>query len=218
MIDTAEPLIKILIVDTLLVIAEGIVSLLSSNRLFVFDAAFNSQDCISKVRAWKPDILLLDIDLPDGSGIDLIDQIRLANPSTMVLIITDLNPQGYLTTAMARGARGFLHKSLSANELMEAIMQVYNHQLYFTCEVSLSLKSIIASGENGKKNNTNEKTVNLLTRREKEILQLLSKGLSNKEIATRLEIKIRTVEYHVSNILSKFDVTSRTEAVAIYLK
>lgn len=147
--DTVNTLIKILIVDPCPVVAAGVMSLLSAKRDFIVDAVYSGQDGIQKARKWKPDIILLDIALPDIPGIKAADQIVKMNPNARVIIFTDLDPKDFLTVAMLRVIRGFLPKNCFPAELIKAIMQVYNNQIYFAHhDISPALQSLIISQGN----------------------------------------------------------------------
>jgi len=211
----ANQLIKILALDSHPTADDNVLITLGTIPLFTVHTLFSRQDCIQKVRKWNPDILLLKINLQDICDIEYMAQIWQAKPRTKVIVFTDMHPNNLLIGGVLKGVRGFIHKNCSINELREAIMQVYNNQ------IPLSQDSLLHSATDPREDEEDNHPVNnpivLLTPREKEILQLISKGLSNYEIAANLKIKRRTAEYHVSNILAKLGVGSRTEAAVIYM-
>jgi len=208
--------IKVLVVDDHTLFAEGTVSLLSLNpRILTVGIAGNEIECINLVGETVPDVVLLDINLPDISGIDLIDKIRKVQQGVKIIMLTGQNPKGYITKAKAKGANGFLLKDCSIKELTHAILRAHQGDCYFSerlknfCQSRNSAKNLHMPMES-------ETPCEPFTTRETEIMELIAKGLHNKEIASALCIKVRTVDFHISNILFKLDVSSRLEAVLIF--
>lgn len=205
--------VKVLVVDDHTLFAEGTVSLLSVEpRILTVGIAKNGMECMNLVSQTSTDVVLLDIGLPDISGTDLIEKIKQVGPEVKILMLTGLNPKGFVTKSMTKGANGFLLKDCSAQEMTGAIFRVYEGGVYF----SQGLAAFLRSGNNGDNSHSpgNSETPSiLLTPREIEIIELVSQGLHNTEIASALGIKVRTVEFHVSNILSKLGASSRFEAV-----
>jgi len=206
--------VKILIVDDHTLFAEGTVSLLSVEpRILVVGIAKNGIECIGLASKTVPDVVLLDINLPDICGIDIIDKMKKVQPEVKILMLTGQDPKGYVTISENKGANGFLLKSCSVKEMITAILQVSRGELYFPQNMAPYLRSAIIS-EGIKVNNIME----LLTPKEIEIIELITQGLRNREITTALGIKDRTVNFHVSNIMSKLGVKSRLKAVLSYMK
>lgn len=206
--------VKVLIVDDHTLFAEGTVSLLSFEpRILVVGIAKNGIECISLMSETEPDVLLLDINLPDTCGTDLIDKLKEVQPAVKILILTGHNPQGYVTKSISKGANGFLLKDCSVKEMIEGILRVYQGGVYFSQGLEAFLQPV------NRNNNLHfpvkpvEMLRNLLTKREIEIIELVSRGLHNKEIASALGMNVRTVDFHVSNILLKLGVSTRLEAV-----
>lgn len=207
-------IVKVLVVDDHMLFAEGTVSLLSFEpRILVVGIAKNGIECLSLISETEPDVVLLDINLPDTSGTDLIDKIIKVQPEVKILMLTGHNPKGYVTKSIGKGANGFLLKECSVKELIQGILRVYEGGVYFSQGLEAFLQPV----------NMNEhlhfpvrpvKTQHKrLTPKEIEIMELVTRGLHNKEIASALGINIRTVEFHVSNILLKLGVSKRLEAV-----
>jgi len=206
--------VKVLVVDDHTLFAEGTVSLLSFEpRILVVGIAKNGIECMNLIGETKPDVVLLDISLPDTCGTDLIDKIKKVQSEVKILMLTGQNPQGYVTKSISKGANGFLLKDCSVKEMIQGILRVYQGGVYFSQGLEAFLQPV------NKNNNLHfpvkpvEKLRKLLTKREIEIIELVSRGLHNKEIASALGINVRTVDFHVSNILLKLGVSTRLEAV-----
>ena len=215
--DTNYP-IKVLAVDPYPVVTQGIVSfLLADKQLFTVNAACNAKDSLRTVKQWKPDNALLDINLPDISEFPLMKQFEQEN--IKVIIFADLKNNEHIIDYILSGARGYLLKDCSKTEMIEALLKIYNNEVYFPRNIKSPIRSAtILSTDMQQREFSISNLCNIMTHREKDILLLISHGLQNKEIAIKLGIKNRTVEYHVSNILSKLGVTSRVEAVIACLK
>ncbi|WP_088227942.1 response regulator transcription factor [Desulfosporosinus sp. FKB] len=209
--------IKVLVVDDHTLFAEGTVSLLSSEpRISVVGIAKSGKECLSLISVSKPDVVLLDIKLPDASGTDLIDKIKKVQPVVKIIMLTGYSPKGYITKSMSRGADGFLLKDCAVQEMIQGILKVYNSGVYF----SKGLEIFLPSENNCDRIHALAEIVELpgekLTPKESEIIELVSRGLHNKDIAEVLGIKVATVNFHVSNILVKMNVKTRLEAVLKY--
>ncbi|MFZ3102362.1 MAG: response regulator transcription factor [Desulfitobacteriaceae bacterium] len=210
-------LVKVLVVDDHTLFAEGTVSLLGLEpRILAVGIAKNEIECMGLINKTVPDVVLLDINLPDSCGTDLIDKIKKVQPEVKIVMLTGQNPQGYVTKSVSKGANGFLLKECSVKEMTQAILRVYEDGVYF----SQSLGALLQSEKFDKNLNfpmDSETPSKQLTTREIEIMELVTKGLHNKEIAVALGIKVRTVDFHVSNILLKLGVSSRLEAVLVWI-
>lgn len=210
--------LKVLIVDDHTLFAEGTIALLrTESRILPVGIAKNGIESIALISKTVPDVVLLDINLPDICGIDLIDQIKKVQPEVKILMLTGQELKDYVTTSINKGANGFLLKNCSVTEMIQGILRVYNDGVY----LSQGLEAFLHP--RNKSNNVHfpvksEIPSKLLTTREIEIMKLVSKGLHNKEIASALMIKVRTVEFHVGNILLKLEVSTRLEAVLIWTK
>jgi DNA-binding NarL/FixJ family response regulator len=208
--------LKVLLVDDHILFAEGTVALLASEqKLEVMGIASDGNQCLSILNTETPDVILLDIGLPDRSGIDLIDEIRSKVPTVKVIMLTGLNPKGYITIAMRKGVNGFLLKECNKKEMIEAILDVAQGKEYFSKGLAHYLVSELTDDE---KDKTNDIKINdkLLTSKETEIIELITMGLRSKEVANKLGITTRTVDFHMSNILSKLGARTRYEAIMIY--
>lgn len=203
--------VKVLVVDDHTLFTEGTVALLSFEpRISVVGVAEKGIECMRFVSNTIFDVMLLDIKLPDTCGTDLINKIKKVQPKVKIIMLTGHSPQGYVTQSMSKGANGFLLKDCSVKEMIQAILRVYDGGVYF----SKGLETFLYPEKNSNKNPQVKPIIfiELLTPKEIEIIELVSQGLSNKEIALSLGIKVRTVNFHVSNILLKLGVNTRLEA------
>lgn len=211
--------IRVLVVDDHTLFAEGTVSILSSEtNLEIVGIANDGNQCLTLLRSKTPDIILLDISLPDCSGINLIDDIKSINSAVKIIMLTGLNPNGYLAKSLQKGVQGFLLKECNKKEMIEAVFFVAKGKEYFSKGLAPFLKLAFV-GSNGDKQALSSRPIDigeLLSSREEEIMDLIVKGFNNQEISSRLDITIRTVKFHTSNILIKLSVKSRSKAVAAW--
>lgn len=186
--------IKVFIVDDHYMVIEGIRSLLQNETdIEWLGHAMNAASCLAFLHNQLTDIILMDINLPDKSGIDLCKEVNEKYPSVFVIGLSTFNQQSFIQKMMEHGASGYVLKNATQEELMEAIHIVAKGKTYFSHEAALSLR----------KNNSGE--IPILTRREKEVLELIAEGHTNNEIATKLFISVTTVDTHRKNLLAKFN-------------
>jgi DNA-binding NarL/FixJ family response regulator len=192
-------IIKILIVDDHPVVRAGLTSMLSSHRGFeVCGAACSGEEAIEIVELTKPDIILLDLRMGEISGIDALLAFKRNQVESRVIILTSFETDEDIYRSVQAGASGYLMKNTSLKEVAEAIRAVHGGKKYFPREIAARLAERMMRSN--------------LTTREVEILRLLAKGPTNKQIARALGISDHTVRNHVNNILEKLDVSDRTEA------
>jgi len=185
--------ISVFIVDDHYMVIEGIRSLLQNEKEVVWlGHATNAVSCLSFLQRYQPDVILMDINLPDKSGIDLCKEVKETYPSVFIIGLSTFNQQSYIEKMMQHGASGYVLKNASRAELLEAITTVVKRKNYLSHEAALVLR-------------TKAVPEIVLTRREKEVLELIAEGLTNNEIAEKLYISITTVDTHRKNLLSKFD-------------
>jgi len=186
--------IKVFIVDDHYMVIEGIRSLLQNEKNIEWMGhAMNADSCLSFLKNQLPDIILMDINLPDTSGIDLCKEVKTIYPSVFIIGLSTFNQQSFIHKMMDNGASGYVLKNASQEELMEGIEMVMKGKIYLSDEAAQSLR----------KNNNGE--IPILTRREKEVLELIADGMTNAEIATKLFISVTTVDTHRKNLLAKFE-------------
>lgn len=186
--------IRVLIVDDHYMVAEGIRSLLQHEQRFeLVEHANNAAACLMMVARYLPDVILMDINLPDKSGIDLCREVKTAYPSVFIIGLSTYNQQSFIEKMLQHGASGYLLKNATREELVEAIDTVHKGKTYLNDEVAGILRT------------HDHDDMPVVTRREKEILQLIADGMTSIEIADKLFISVATVETHRKNLLAKFN-------------
>ncbi|MBD5464857.1 MAG: response regulator transcription factor [Lachnospiraceae bacterium] len=205
--------VKVMITDDHKMIREGLKQLLElEGDLKVIEEAENGLDCLEKLKANKPDILLLDINMPKMNGIQTLEVIKEKKIDIKVLILTVHGEVEYLLKAVDIGVDGYILKDADSAELRKAIFTVIEGNNYIQSDLIPLLNSKMIT-----RDIDNEK-IKLLTKRELEILIHLSSGMFNKEIADKLHISERTVKNHVSSIFKKIEVSDRTQAAVFAIR
>ncbi|MEM7332530.1 MAG: response regulator transcription factor [Chloroflexota bacterium] len=206
-----ETPIRVMIVDDQRLIREGIASLLSIQPgLEIVGTAVNGQDALKKTDSFKPDIILMDIRMPEMDGIEATQLIRKSN-SCQILMLTTFNDEEYIVKALQAGAIGYLLKDLPAADLAQAIRLA--HTGIFQLDPNVAGKLVGALGSTPKPApNTPSIDSYDLSAREIEVLKLLANGATNREIANELFISLGTVKNHVSNILGRLELRDRVQA------
>ncbi|HQZ49110.1 MAG TPA: response regulator transcription factor, partial [Chitinophagaceae bacterium] len=186
--------IKVFIVDDHYMVIEGIRSLLQNEKGIDWAGhATNASSCLAFLQQQQPDVILMDINLPDKSGIDLCKEVKERYPSVFIIGLSTFNQQSFIQKMIDNGASGYVLKNATQAELMEAIEIVASGKNFLSNEAALSLRS--------KDNND----APVITRREKEVLELIAEGMTNNEVAQKLFISPSTVDTHRKNLLVKFD-------------
>ena len=184
---------SVFIVDDHYMVIEGIRSLLQYEKdIEWMGHATNASSCLAFLKQQQPDVILMDINLPDKSGIDLCKEVRAKYPSVFVLGLSTFNQQAFIRNMLENGASGYLLKNASKEELLEAIAEVSSGKNYLSMEAGNALK---ASADK----------IPPISRREKEVLLLIAEGLTNNEIAKKLFISIPTVNTHRKSLLEKLE-------------
>jgi len=192
--------INVLLTDDHQIIIDGLKSLLKNQEeINVAAEAKNGREALRFLDLISVDVLLMDIDMPVMNGIDTLKEIRRQNSKVKVVILSMHNEAGMIKSLIDLGANGYLLKSCSQNELIDAIKKVVSGQSYFSSDVTLALLKPSAN-----QSQPNE----LITDRETEILKLIAAGFSNKEIGNQLFISHRTVDTHRTNLMKKLDVNN----------
>ncbi len=193
--------VKLFIVDDHYLVIEGIRSLLQvENSIQWLGHATNAASCLSFLKEHQPDIILMDISLPDKSGIDLCKEVKEKYPSVFILGLSTFNQQSFIEKMMFNGASGYVLKNATREELLEAIAVVAKGKIYLSIEVAQTIR------------NAPGKTI-ILTRREKEVLHLIADGMTNNMIAEKLFISSTTVDSHRKNLLAKFEVKNTASLI-----
>jgi two-component system nitrate/nitrite response regulator NarL len=202
---------KVLIVDDHALLRQGVRNTIEPQEDFeVVGEAEDGAEALAKAREMKPDLILMDISMPHGSGLEAVSAIKKELPDVKIIMLTVHDKEENLLEAIKRGAEGFLSKNVRAKALLDSLRGAMRGEAAITRHMAGKiLKEFARLAEIEDK-----KTPGQLTPREKEVLQKLSEGLSNKEIGLSLCISENTVKVHVKNILRKLHLQNRTEAAA----
>jgi len=188
--------IKLFIVDDHYMVIEGIHSLLQNEKdIEWMGHAGNAESCLAFLKQQKADVILMDINLPDKSGIDLCREVKELYPAVNILGLSTFNQQSFIEKMMSNGASGYVIKNATQQELMEAIHTVIKGKQFLSFDAALALRKP-----------DSQPCIPLITRREKEVLELIADGMTNNEVAQKLFISSTTVDTHRKNLLAKFGV------------
>lgn len=205
--------INIVLADDHVLVRNGIKAMLESDtQIDVIGEANNGSEALETAKSLKPDILILDIRMPEMTGLEAAAKLKDFSPATKAVILSMHDSEEYVLQALDAGAYGYLLKDTDKAEFLKAIKQVHTGVKYFTGAVS----NVLANKLLNSKSYTPKKAVEdpySLTRREKEILRMIIDGKSNKEIADSSEKSIRTIETHRFNIMKKMGVTNAIDMV-----
>jgi len=195
--------IKILIADDHKILRQGIRSLLAPQPDFeVIGETADGPETLKETFKLKPDVVLMDIGMPNLNGFEATRQIKKKLPEVKVLVLTMYLDDEYVLQALQSGASGYVLKDVAVEELVTAIRAVNNDQYYLSPSISRTvIDAYLRKTEKGEKESSE-----LLTAREKEIVQLIAEGYTNKEIAAKLYISVKTVDAHRSHIMEKLDI------------
>lgn len=205
-----EKTIRVLLVDDHNVVRSGLAAFLHAfDDLELVGEASSGKEAVRKVESLEPDVILMDLKMPEMDGAETTEKIKEKFPEIEVIALTSFKEKDLVKRAMEAGAIGYLLKNVSADELADAIQKAYHGEPTLAPEAA---QALIESTR------TPKTQIEELTPRETEVLQLLGEGLTNPKIGEKLVISNSTVKFHVSSILGKLNVSSRTEAVAYALK
>jgi DNA-binding NarL/FixJ family response regulator len=192
--------IKVLIIDDHPVVRLGLKTMLESEeRIVVTGAVGSAKEGIAEVERAKPDVVLMDLRMPEMEGVEAITELRRNDQTIRVLVLTNYEEDEYIFRAMQAGAMGYLLKNTPQEEIISAVDMVYQNKLCVSPDIAKRLTDSLARQE--------------LTQRELEVLKLVADGLTNKQIAEQLFISAKTARNHVASCLVKLGADDRTEAV-----
>lgn len=197
---------KVLIADDHEVVRAGLKSLIDGTEIRIIAEANNAATAYKLAMKHKPDLVLLDVRMPDGDGLNCLARIKLDQPETPVVMFSSFDNPTYVARALALGASGYLSKTASKNEIISAIKTAAAGETIWSREELRRVTGALAAPRSGADGEV------ALTKREGEVLKQLALGLTNKEIAQSLGISYETVKEHVQHILRKIGVSDRTQA------
>jgi len=207
--------IRVFITDDHRIVRKGIQSLLHSEPDFeVVGEAANGAEALTKIAALQPDVVLMDLEMPTMDGIEAITRLVDSKIETRILVLTSFATEEKVFPSIKAGALGYLLKDSGPDDLVQAVRDVYNGQSWLHPKIARMVLHELK--EPPKK--MPENSPDLLTERELDVLRLIARGLSNQEIAEKLVVSNPTVYSHVSNILSKLHLASRTQAALYALR
>lgn len=211
----SDELIKVMVVDDHPMVRKGLTMFVGgfADMQLVGEAA-DAASALELYRREQPDVVLMDMVMPNGDGAIAISRIRQEFPAAAIIALTSFGEDYIIEAALRAGARGFLYKTVSVEELADAIRQIYRGRAILDPKASDVMLRMVSGTESAPPALPQTD----LSERENEVLGLLVEGLTNKQIAARLRLRPSTVKQYISNILSKLKAQSRTEAVAAALK
>ncbi len=205
--------IKVLIADDHSMIREGLKQLIElEDDIEVIKLVGNGKSCIESISTDKPDIVLLDVNMPVMNGLEVLEYLNEHDIDMRVIILTIHNEVEYLLKAIDIGVDGYILKDSDSDLLISAIRNVYRGETYIQPNMATKLLKKVQVMDR------EEKIKSTLTKREVQVLKLITNGLLNREIAQTLDISEKTVKNHVSNIFRKIDVNDRTQAAVYAIK
>lgn len=212
--------IRILVADDHPVVRDGLVAMLKTQEDFeVVGQTAAGAETVEQVAELQPDVVFLDLEMPEMDGVEVLRKVRSAGIDVDVIVFTAFDTDERILNAVKAGARGYLLKGSPREEIFKAIRVVNHGGSLLEPVIATKLMQQVAEQQVARqqiaddKSNYSQALLEPLTPREREVLQLLARGMTNKEIATELVITERTVKFHVSSILRKMNIGNRTEAV-----
>jgi NarL family two-component system response regulator LiaR len=212
--------IKVMLVEDHVLVREGTRELLDRQEdLRVVAEAGDGEEAVRLAAEHEPDIIIMDISLPKLNGLEATRRIKAANPAIAILVLTAYDDAQYIFAFLEAGAAGYLLKDVNAADLIKTIRIVHAGESILHPAVARKVTDYFARRVSRRPAEFPEETVfDRLTKREKQVLDLAGRGMTNREIAAELTISVRTVQSHLSNIFGKLGVGSRTEAVLLAVR
>jgi len=208
--------IELIIADDHAVVRDGIRAVIEkkAQEIKIIGEASNGKDVLNIARNHPADVYVLDIAMPILNGIETAQRLLKMDPKSKIIILSMHDNRTFVYKAMEAGAKGYILKESAIEEVLEAIRQVYMGR----CFLSPKISNFVVQGFLGKINPKRYERQTALSPREREVLQLISEGLSNKEISTRLNLSLNTVHVHRNNIMRKLDIHRQAELIRHALK
>jgi DNA-binding NarL/FixJ family response regulator len=204
-------IISVLVIDDHQMVAQGLVKILSDEAdIDVIGAASTVAEGVQTARLRRPNVVLMDYELPDGTGVEATERIKTESPETKVVMVTSYTDESVLVAAIEAGASGYVTKHKVIDEVVDAVRAAHAGEALISPSMLARLLPKLRPSKRGLGSD--------LTQRELEVLRLLAEGMSNQNIAQKLVISVHTVRHHVQNIITKLDVHSKLEAVATAAK
>ncbi len=210
--------IRVVLADDHVMLRSGLKLLLNGQTdIEVVGEASDGAEAVSKAAELNPDVLLLDITMPNMSGIEALRTIKEKRPSISILILTMHENEAYLLEALKAGASGYILKKAADNELMSAIRAVYSGEVFIPSSLTKSVvKEMVSGGVSGEQSVDNDQ--GQLSPRELEVLTLVAQGYTNQQVADRLYLSVKTVETYKARVMEKLSLGSRVELVRYALQ
>lgn len=209
--------IEVILADDHPIVRDGIKAVIerTGKGIKVIGEASTGEEAVEMARAYPADVYILDISMPILNGIEVADRLMKMDPKSRVIILSMHDSKSFVEKALKTGAKGYLLKENATDEVVHAICEVYKGRVYLSPNIS----KYIVQGFLGKRRSykKEEKTVSL-TRKEREVLQLIAEGFSNKEIADRLKISLNTTHVHRNNIMQKLNIHKQAGLIRYALK
>lgn len=210
--------INVFVVDDHQIFLDGIVSLLDDEpNIKIAGTAHNGKQALERIKSTKVDVVLMDINMPEMDGMEATKQLKKTHPDIKILMLTMHSEPRFIKESLEIGAKGYVMKNISKDDLIKAIETVYQDKSYLDQDSQEKLINSISSGDEDDDKNYDELAAQI-TQRELEILQLIALGLTSQDIATKLFISKNTVETHRKNMLAKLNVNNTAALLKIAYK
>jgi two-component system response regulator NreC len=209
--------IRVMIADDHTLVRQGLKMMLQPQAdIEVVGEAGNGREAVQRAAELEPDVVILDLSMPILNGLDAAQQIKKANPRVGVLVLTMHLNEEYVFQALSAGAKGYIIKESSSEELVRAVREVYRHQTYIDPRINREVidQYVLRASQHG----VGGVQKDILTPREREVLKLIAEGKSNKEIAQMLELSVKTVDVHRTNLMKKLNIHDVATLVKFAIK
>ena len=212
-------MIKVLLVDDQDILVEGLKLILGREEdIQIVGTANNGRKAYEACRSHRPDVVLMDIKMPEVSGVEATGMIKKDFPEVKIIVLTTFNDDEYIYDALKSGASGYMLKDASPSEIAGAVRTVYNGGALIQSSVAVKVLDKFSELARGDRSKQKDSRAELLTDREKEICRLIAEGKNNREIADELYLSEGTVKNHITRVLIKLDLRDRTQLAVFTIK